>query len=380
MSYYNDVLKHFNFSSDMSLNIKNKTKYLIRISGKVTKRTFVFYALTVLLFMLGSFSEISNNKVGVIDISSLNIIMNIILPIVVMGIVYIKSKLLFKKMEPSVKNVNIYQRELPSKLRPAHVRMLLTDGQIDSISLAATLLDLIDNGYIELSKNRDKLEVFGDEEIILTKTDKNQEGLFKYEQFLIKWFIDSCGNGREVSNTQIKAALANTTYANSPNKYFEHFQALVIISFPLKKYYDELNIDNQKYRNNNRSNIIWVVFSFLLIPLYLFPSVFAYNLGMLMFIRESRYVLNQEGVDELDSWLDLKKYLTDFSTIEDKSAEMVAIWKFYLTYSIVLEINDKVSQELQDFCGDQIYYCPPVSSAEEAQLKNEELRQLRNRF
>ena len=48
----------------------------------------------------------------------------------------LKSFLIFKKLEGNPTNINIYERELPSKLKPAHVRMILNDGLIDAVSFA----------------------------------------------------------------------------------------------------------------------------------------------------------------------------------------------------------------------------------------------------
>lgn len=36
-------------------------------------------------------------------------------------------------------------------------------------------------------------------------------------------------------------------------------------------------------------------------------------------------ILNKLGIEEKDSWKDLKKYLLDFSNIQDKSIEMVNV-------------------------------------------------------
>ncbi len=63
---------------------------------------------------------------------------------------FIKRFLIYKKNESKPQNINIYQRELPEKLRPAHVRVLIYDGIIDSNTLASTILDLVNCGYLKL--------------------------------------------------------------------------------------------------------------------------------------------------------------------------------------------------------------------------------------
>ena len=65
--------------------------------------------------------------------------------------------------------------------------------------------------------------------------------------------------------------------------------------------------------------------------------------------------LSKEGVDEKDRWLDLKKYLLDFSCIQDKNIEMVKVWNFYLTYAIIFEIGDASKEQIEEFIGNDIY-------------------------
>ena len=41
--------------------------------------------------------------------------------------------------------------------------------------------------------------------------------------------------------------------------------------------------------------------------------------------------------------------------MENKTAEMVNIWDFYLTYSIALDMSKKASKEMETFFGRNIY-------------------------
>lgn len=67
------------------------------------------------------------------------------------------------------------------------------------------------------------------------------------------------------------------------------------------------------------------------------------------------YILNDKGIEEKDLWLDLKKYLQDFSQIQNKTTEMIVLWNFYLTYSMVLDLNSISKEEITDFFGENIY-------------------------
>ena len=72
-------------------------------------------------------------------------------------------------------------------------------------------------------------------------------------------------------------------------------------------------------------------------------------------LSNKKYVMTQRGVDERDSWLDLKKYLEDFTYIKEKKIEDVQLYNFYLVYSIVLSANNKVTKDISTFFGEALY-------------------------
>ena len=133
-----------------------------------------------------------------------NIWIYAVIGLIAIMIVIIKSKLTYKKLEHKPINVNLYQRDLPSNLRPAHVRLLLNDGLVDEKSLVSTIVDLIDKGYLEIRRGEkeveDKTDLFRNREIILYKTSKSTDELLRYEKFIIDWFIEKYGDGKQVSS------------------------------------------------------------------------------------------------------------------------------------------------------------------------------------
>lgn len=91
-------------------------------------------------------------------------------------------------------------------------------------------------------------------------------------------------------------------------------------------------------------------------------------------------VLNKLGVEEKDAWKDLKKYLLDFSYIQDKSIEMIKVWNFYLTYSLVLNIETKASQEIEEFIGEKIYseFPEKITNDKENRILVQRLKLIKN--
>lgn len=91
-------------------------------------------------------------------------------------------------------------------------------------------------------------------------------------------------------------------------------------------------------------------------------------------------ILNKLGIEEKDSWKDLKKYLLDFSNIQDKSIEMVNVWEFYLTYSLVLNINTKANKKIEEFIGEKIYseFPEKITNSEEKKILVQRLKLITN--
>lgn len=356
MDFSQKVKLYFNFSGGLKTNIYGKEKSRIFISGRLNISLFIFWIL------ISSFLALITILVNINE--NINMLYGIILVLVTITVLAIiisfKSKLVFKKLEPKKTNLNYYQRELPSKLRPAHVRMLIHDGLIDEYSMAATILDLVDKKYIELTKVNSKEELFNNHEIIIKRTEKDLTPLFLYEQYLMEWFIDILGNKIEVSQSDIHKGLMESTNASQK---FEEFQALVMLSFPLSTYYQK----RSQSKASDLKNIIYLFGGFALTFMgwgfisYFAFLLFSYTTGKLLFTKPL-YTLNLKGVDEGDAWLDLKRFLIDFSEMKDKTSEMIILWNYYLTYSIALDVNSIASKEIKNFFGTNIYKSTKINN------------------
>lgn len=330
------------------------SKKMYYISDKITFNRFLIFVLMSSFLILtgsGNVSKIDfiGNKAWIIGF--------VIFLIAIMCVLlkYIK----FNRVNtPKCTIPDLYKRELPSNLRPAHVRLLLEDGIIDEHSLSATLMDLINSDYIKLEYNNSssknlKYKLFNNKDIILKREEKDTKELFLYERYLLEWFF-SYNKDNTITAEQLHKFLNNDidNKKETPHDKMSYFQALVFMSFPIEKYYNK-----EKLRRKKLMYLLFLVSGF--IPWFAFASYVAeflaiYGLGNLMFISPS-YTLNQTGVNEIAKWKALKKYLNDFSDIKDKNAQMVELWDYYLVYSIALDISSTASNEMYDFFGKKIF-------------------------
>lgn len=368
MDYIIAIMNYYGcFNSRGTIKSDGKKKTIVNLSGKITVANVISWLVISVFFAF----------IG-IGLKNGNALLIGILCVVTMFIVILQSIFTYRKLESKPQNINIYQREVPSNLRPAHVRLLLNDGLIDEISLSATILDLIDKGYLDIEREKihivSKEDIFKKNNIKLIKTGKAEDNLFEYEKFLISWIIDKYGNGKEVSMEKIHENLINNVNEEQPNKLFLEWQGLVLVAFPFKKYY--------KIRTNNNKTWIYTIFFLLgIFPIIPgFGQVLAiYGAGCL-FMANPKCVLNKLGVEEKDAWKDLKKYLLDFSYIQDKSIEMIKVWNFYLTYSLVLNIETKASQEIEEFIGEKIYseFPEKITNDKENRILVQRLKLIKN--
>ncbi len=351
MDYENSIFTDFGYVSNyfgfgtFSMNTgKGGMNEEFYIQGKIRKsnvKTFFIFSMVILIFFVARSYEVTKNFLPIF----LTFIITLIL-------LFIRYKILFRKSKIKEK-VDFYNRQLPSNLKPAHVRMLLKDGVIDQISLAATLLDLIDRGYLTIDNVERKREIFATKvNITISRTPKSLEGLLEFEKFVIYWFIDICGNGNKISSIELNKCL-KTTENFSPNAYFSKFKSLVMLSFPILEF----------YKKNKNKNFIYFIFvlvffagmiinpNFIFYPLLIFFPI--YGLGGLMFLL-TPYLLKEKGFKEIRLWKSLKMFLDSFSNINKRTVEEINLWDYYIPYAVCLDSNDASKTDIYNFFGKDI--------------------------
>ena len=354
---------------------KMKKKVELNFSNKNIKLNVIIYIIIALLAFFvveagflfnkafNSFNNFNfNNTIESNDISNIfknifsPLLLSIVINIMLIGIncIYIFYKIKIKSIKKDSKpiNINIYNRDLPEAITPAHARLLVYDGKVDEMTLASTIMDLIDRGYLKIETIMNKEDIFT-KDIFILRTNKNQDKLFDYEKYLINWFFDS----ERKSSIDIHKLLINVN--TNPCEKFSIFQGLLLLSFPFDRYY------RKKY-NMNKLEIISVILifvSFFIFPISMFVNSYLYFLWEFIFLfgfsniifKDSVYSINQKGAEVRDKFLDLKRFLIEFSKINEKTSEMISLWDFYLSYSIALGIEGIANEEISNFFGNNIY-------------------------
>ena len=219
---FSSVLNYYELQSYSITNGNGGMNTEFSLVGKVRKTNLLVYFLFAGVFTL------IYGLMAYFDGSMKKLIITGIIALVSLVVIFIHYLILTKKVNPNIRQLDFYHRELPSNLKPAHVRMLLNDGLIDELSIAATLLDLIDRGYLSIQGVEKKDNLFEkNTNIIISKTSKDTSDLLRYESFLINWFFFSCNNTPTISIFSLREAL------NDLSRYRN------IVEYKYNKYLDE---------------------------------------------------------------------------------------------------------------------------------------------
>ena len=86
------------------------------------------------------------------------------------------------------------------------------------------------------------------------------------------------------------------------------------------------------------------IFAIAILPLII---VILYSLNLKAKIQNKIAVITQKGYDEKIQWEALKRYLEDYSLLDEKEIPQLAIWEKYLVYATAFGIANKVIDQMK---------------------------------
>lgn len=228
-------------------------------------------------------------------------------------------------------NYNIY-REIPNTYGPEILGYLLTNNNISSNYLSASILELIRRKIfiIKKLKNNDEWEI---------SLNKEDDTITSSESKLIKWLITEVGDGQKFTNKDLKRASKKTSF----NTKFENWKDDVIGEGSKFEFFEDIN---------KGSAVIYFIISVLLFILYIFwemyiVSVVGIIVAISLLLVTSKYKRSDKGANEYAKWMGFKKFLLEFGRMDEKDLPEVYLWEKYLVYATSLGIADKVSKILK---------------------------------
>ncbi len=263
-----------------------------------------------------------------------------------------------KKIKPSIKLD--YYRDIPREdATPAEAAYLyyFNSGGMNSQMakiLSSTMLDLCLKKYIEFEIKEGKR---GKEEIIVKLVEgKNIEELKESEQTIYNLL-------QKIADKTNRTFTMKDFEKYAKKHYQSFFRQLDKIQTQVQKEEELL----QNYNKENKKNggkwmgiatayivgiavsigamavletFHWSVLAFITLPMFI--------LTLCYYTLASRYDgLTQKGVDEKEQWKALKRYMEDFSMLDEKEVPELVLWEKYLVYATTFGIADKVLKQLK---------------------------------
>ena len=282
-------------------------------------------------------------------ISRMIVIIAVAIPIIIYIVAYKKSfKASFKGK---------YYRELPEDYGPAIMNKVLypTTGTASSYDMLATLLDLVRRKYVEIEpivKNGKKKPT----DYLLKLVNEDLTKLNKSEKHFVKNLIFV--NTSEISLKELSKK--NSKSMSAKDKAYKQYTKWTEIIEQIAKEKDLLKSEKVKI---GKAALTMVVCSLASIAVIIYGHINNYGdvidagiLGVFIGILEligiclglhELNVRTQKGVEHTAMWKAFKKFLLDFSKLDEYDHKSIVIWEHYLVYATAMGISKKVIKELK---------------------------------
>ncbi len=277
-------------------------------------------------------------------------VIGIVVGVIIVALLIMQTVKYIKIMKETEKIVPTeeyeYFREKPDKsTTPADALFLYNKGANIAYSsfgkvFSATLLNLSLKKYFKISMKENKR---GKEEATIKKTNRNLEDL-DYEEKRIALFVTKAMRGQnEVTIKELQKYISS--HGELVSSLIENTGKDV-----KNKSKNEEKYDVEKARKKMHYTIITTIyFMFALFLIIVFPISIMLIVNAILAICINKKIsrLTQKGIDEREKWVGLKKYMEDFSLLNEKEIPALELWEEYLVYATVFGIADKVIKQLK---------------------------------
>lgn len=118
-----------------------------------------------------------------------------------------------------------------------------------------------------------------------------------------------------------------------------------------KQNYDKKQIEIAKKWENKRAvyfafAFIGLCFGIFIIPIFIAISCLICGIICNMIVNKTR-TLTQKGVNEQEEWKALKRFMENFSLLDEREVPELALWEKYLVFATAFGVADKVLKQLK---------------------------------
>lgn len=230
-----------------------------------------------------------------------------------------------------------YFRELPDDCSPSIAGTLVSRNLYPSgRELFAMLLDLVRKGHLKLEEGEKTTT------LILQESGKP---LSEEEKFILNWYIRELGDGEKIILESVEASIKGRGGAKEFNRNYERWRTIV---------YSDMLEKNLKMDKRDKFSTSLGIFTGIayfigggMLVVYFQSELFILMilLGFILLpYTFSRKRASLEKEKAISRWEAFKKFLVDYSNLEEAKLASIELWEHYFVYAVALGVAEKVAK------------------------------------
>lgn len=230
-----------------------------------------------------------------------------------------------------------YFRELPDDYSPSIAGALVSRNLYPSgRELFAMLLDLVRKGHLKLEEGEKTTT------LILQESGKP---LSEEEKFILNWYIRELGDGEKIVLESVEASIKGRGGAKEFNRNYERWRTIV---------YSDMLEKNLKMDKRDKFSTSLGIFTGIayfigggMLVVYFQSELFILMilLGFILLpYTFSRKRASLEKEKAISRWEAFKKFLVDYSNLEEAKLASIELWEHYFVYAVALGVAEKVAK------------------------------------
>ena len=230
-----------------------------------------------------------------------------------------------------------YFRELPDDYSPSIAGTLVSRNLYPSgRELFAMLLDLVRKGHLKLEEGEKTTT------LILQESGKP---LSEEEKFILNWYIRELGDGEKIILESVEASIKGRGGAKEFNRNYERWRTIV---------YSDMLEKNLKMDKRDKFSTSLGIFTGIayfigggMLVVYFQSELFILMilLGFILLpYTFSRKRASLEKEKAISRWEAFKKFLVDYSNLEEAKLASIELLEHYFVYAVALGVAEKVAK------------------------------------
>lgn len=230
-----------------------------------------------------------------------------------------------------------YFRELPDDYSPSIAGTLVSRNLYPSgRELFAMLLDLVRKGHLKLEEGEKTTT------LILQESGKP---LSEEEKFILNWYIRELGDEEKIVLESVEASIKGRGGAKEFNRNYERWRTIV---------YSDMLEKNLKMDKRDKFSTSLGIFTGIayfigggMLVVYFQSELFILMilLGFILLpYTFSRKRASLEKEKAISRWEAFKKFLVDYSNLEEAKLASIELWEHYFVYAVALGVAEKVAK------------------------------------